>query len=76
MTSIGCPIIGDSYYSIEKWNETELAVSLAPIISRQALHAARLGFIHPVTGEPMELEAELPDDMMRLEQELNNIADQ
>ncbi|WP_239614900.1 RluA family pseudouridine synthase [Cohnella mopanensis] len=76
MTSIGCPIIGDSYYSIEKWNETKLAADLAPIINRQALHAVRLGFKHPVTGEAMELEAELPEDMKRLEQQLNTIADQ
>ncbi|QMV43471.1 RluA family pseudouridine synthase [Cohnella cholangitidis] len=76
MTSIGCPIIGDSYYSVEKWQETELAARLSEVITRQALHAARLGFKHPVTGEPMELEAELPEDMKRLEQELNKLVDQ
>ncbi len=30
---------------------------------RQALHAATLGFIHPTTGEAMDFEAPLPDDM-------------
>ena len=33
---------------------------------RQALHAARLAFVHPVTGEPMELEAPPPTDFHRL----------
>lgn len=33
---------------------------------RQALHAKTLGFTHPVTGERMYFESELPDDMCRL----------
>jgi len=33
---------------------------------RQALHAATLGFTHPVTDEVMEFEADLPDDMVEL----------
>ena len=33
------------------------------LIPRQALHARSLGFIHPVTGEKMYFEAELPDDI-------------
>ncbi len=33
------------------------------IIPRQALHAKTLGFIHPVTGEKMEFNSVLPDDM-------------
>ena len=38
---------------------------LSDIIDRQALHAASLEFIHPVTGEVIKLKAELPDDMKR-----------
>jgi 23S rRNA pseudouridine1911/1915/1917 synthase len=33
---------------------------------RQALHAHRLVFTHPVTERPMEFEAPLPDDMTQL----------
>lgn len=33
---------------------------------RQALHAWRLGFVHPITGQPMQFEAPLPDDMDEL----------
>jgi 23S rRNA pseudouridine1911/1915/1917 synthase len=34
--------------------------------NRQALHAIKLGLIHPVTGEAMEWQNELPDDMKAL----------
>ncbi len=33
---------------------------------RQALHAAQLGFQHPVTGRELDFEAPLPDDMSQL----------
>jgi 23S rRNA pseudouridine1911/1915/1917 synthase len=40
---------------------------LRPIaFSRQALHAHRLGFDHPMTGQPLRFEAPLPDDMVEL----------
>ncbi|MCC8181021.1 MAG: RluA family pseudouridine synthase [Planctomycetes bacterium] len=34
------------------------------LLDRQALHAWRLGFAHPVTGAPLSFEAPLPDDML------------
>ena len=34
--------------------------------NRQALHAYKLGFIHPTTGEQMAFNAPLPDDMQTL----------
>ncbi|MFC5468717.1 RluA family pseudouridine synthase [Cohnella suwonensis] len=70
MTSVGCPIVGDSYYADERWEKSIVASRLGDVIGRQALHAARLGFLHPITGEPMTLEAPLPEDMSRLEQRL------
>jgi 23S rRNA pseudouridine1911/1915/1917 synthase len=33
---------------------------------RQALHANRLGFRHPESGEPLEFSSALPNDMQRL----------
>lgn len=72
MTSIGCPLIGDSYYSEERWNASELAAKLSGVIDRQALHAVSLSFDHPVTGEPLRLAAALPEDLQRLERELRN----
>ena len=35
-------------------------------LSRQALHAASLGFTHPVTGERLEFTSDLPADMEAL----------
>ena len=40
------------------------------LIERQALHASRIEFAHPTSGEPMQLEAPLPTDMQRLLQGL------
>ena len=73
MTHIGCPIIGDSYYSEQSWNESELARRAAGLIERQALHACRLSFRHPVTGEELRLEAALPEDMRLLKRELGKL---
>jgi 23S rRNA pseudouridine1911/1915/1917 synthase len=56
MSHIGHPIVGDVLYG-------EASVWL---IERQALHAKYLSFRHPVTGQQLELEAPLPDDMQRL----------
>jgi 23S rRNA pseudouridine1911/1915/1917 synthase len=33
---------------------------------RQALHAQKIGFIHPTSGKAMQFECELPEDMKRL----------
>jgi 23S rRNA pseudouridine1911/1915/1917 synthase len=35
-------------------------------LTRQALHAAVLGFVHPITGERLRFERGLPDDLARL----------
>ncbi len=35
-----------------------------PILERQALHAWKLGFRHPISGKPLFFEAPLPDDML------------
>ena len=37
---------------------------------RQALHAARLGFVHPITGEALTFESDIPPDMRQLIDEL------
>ncbi|XID93254.1 RluA family pseudouridine synthase [Paenibacillaceae bacterium WGS1546] len=73
LTHIGCPIIGDDYYSDARWSDSEPARLASGAIFRQALHAWRLGFRHPVTGADMRLEAETPDDMKRLRDELSRL---
>ena len=40
-------------------------------LTRQALHAAVLGFVHPVTGEALRFETAPPEDMRALEEGLS-----
>ncbi len=67
---LGHPVLGDPQYGgREKWHrgmfapERPLGKRLLETIKRQALHAAKLEFVHPVTGEAIKLEAEVPGDM-------------
>ncbi|MEW9698076.1 RluA family pseudouridine synthase [Paenibacillus sp. SI8] len=56
MKFIGHPLVGDPMYGKSKGN----------LMNGQALHAAVLGFIHPRSGEHLQFEAPLPDDMNHL----------
>ncbi len=59
------PASGKDVHSLAKM--TELCNNIKhPIIERQALHAYRIGFIHPVTNKAMEFTAEIPEDMSNL----------
>ena len=42
------------------------------LLERQALHARRLRFLHPATGEPLEVEAPLPPDIAAVLAELRH----
>ncbi len=64
MAHIGHPLIGDSVYS-NRQNPYKIGPNQSKF-DRQALHAASLGFIHPVTGETMCFESRLPEDMQLL----------
>jgi 23S rRNA pseudouridine1911/1915/1917 synthase len=69
----GWPIVGDLTYGEPRWMrvaEADLAEALRAF-PRQALHAWRLGFVHPVTAERIEIEAPLPDDLRELVNILN-----
>ncbi|NJM49581.1 MAG: RluA family pseudouridine synthase [Sphingomonadales bacterium] len=64
MAHIGHALIGDPVYA-----NRQKAYRIGPnqsIFARQALHAANLGFIHPITGEKMSFSSNLPDDMQEL----------
>jgi 23S rRNA pseudouridine1911/1915/1917 synthase len=70
MQHLGAPLVGDPVYGMRgivpnKAITPTLREALKKF-KRQALHAARLGLIHPATGEPMEWQAELPEDMKML----------
>ena len=55
MQYLGFPLVGDYLYNPDM-----------EYIHRQALHSWKLSFIHPITKEPMEFTAELPDDMKKI----------
>ena len=64
LASIGHALLGDAVYG-------RTPGKLAPVLralgfDRQALHAATLGFVHPVTQEKLSFESALPADMMAL----------
>lgn len=70
LASIGHALIGDPVYG-------RTPAAIRPILKaldfhRQALHAARLGFIHPVTGNRLSFASELPDDMRELIDQLGH----
>lgn len=60
MAHIGHPLLGDALY----------AGPMQMGIERQALHAFRLSFAHPITQEALQFEAPLPQDMLQLLAEL------
>ena len=64
MTSIGHPLLGDPVYGRTRPQHREILQKLG--FNRQALHAAELGFIHPVSRETLHFESEMPDDMQQL----------
>jgi len=56
------PILGDTRYGDGKHNRL---VRERFALHRLALHAARLSFAHPVTGEPLLVRAPLTEDLAR-----------
>ena len=65
LASIGHPLLGDPVYGRSpKQRQRELLARLD--FKRQALHAAALGFIHPVTKARLSFESALPSDMQEL----------
>ncbi len=70
MAHLGHPLIGDSVYGAGFKTKTALlgdeAKAAVESLGRQALHAATLGFEHPVTGEELMFESPLPADLERL----------
>ncbi len=57
LAHLGHPLLGDFLYGIPTAKDP---------INRQALHAKQLCFLHPVSGEEIQLEAPLPADMDRV----------
>ncbi|WP_093010406.1 RluA family pseudouridine synthase [Roseivivax halotolerans] len=77
MTHAGFGLVGDPVYGgrrkLSPKAVSEAAMEAVAAFPRQALHAASLGFDHPVTGEWMEFEADLPEDMSDLLSALGHV---
>ncbi len=67
MASKGSPILGDAVYGSGSPAAPVKAAIVEAGLTRQALHAAVLGFVHPVTGEALRFETALPPDMQALD---------
>jgi 23S rRNA pseudouridine1911/1915/1917 synthase len=79
LAHIGCPVLCDRLYGgraclteVELIPRDELPQEITgdaafsePLLDRQALHAHRLAFAHPTSGERIQFEAPLPRDMER-----------
>lgn len=64
MASIGHPLLGDPVYGRNRPEHRELLRRLN--FHRQALHAAQLGFIHPVSKENLSFQSPVPSDIQEL----------
>ena len=58
MSYIGHTLLGDDLYGGD-----------CTLINRQALHCAKLAFIHPITGAPINITMDLPQDMQKIVQQ-------
>ena len=65
----GYPLVGDPLYGDKKGTRSSI-VHGVEVFNRQALHAYQLGLIHPRTGDYMSWQVELPEDFMRLLNEM------
>jgi 23S rRNA pseudouridine1911/1915/1917 synthase len=67
LASRGAPCLGDPTYGAGQPAAPVRAAVVEAGLTRQALHAAVLGFRHPITGETLRFESPLPADMATLE---------
>ncbi len=69
MAHLRYPLLGDQVYGGRLAIPKGISAQLEQLIrnfKRQALHAFRLSFAHPITAEPLSFEAQLPEDMTKL----------
>ncbi len=74
LNHVGCPVLCDRQYGgrsrITRGEIRRDPADEVVLLERQALHARRLRFFHPVTDEPIEIEAPLPSDIAAVLAEL------
>ena len=67
LASLGAPCLGDPLYGSGQPAAPVREAMATAGLDRQALHAALLGFVHPISGEALRFETPLPRDMAMLE---------
>jgi 23S rRNA pseudouridine1911/1915/1917 synthase len=60
-STIGCPVVGDTVYGAP--GQERVGSHLLPELDRTFLHSARMGFVHPITGESLAFRAPLPREL-------------
>jgi len=77
MAHAGNPLIGDRLYGGQrhlpgKWRDEPVG-GVVETFGRQALHAATLGFVHPLSGEALSFDSPLPSDLAGLIDSLESL---
>jgi 23S rRNA pseudouridine1911/1915/1917 synthase len=70
LAHLGAPCLGDPLYGAGAPAPAVKTAMARAGLGRQALHAAVLGFVHPITGEALRFERDPPADFMRTEKAL------
>ncbi|HLY79842.1 MAG TPA: RluA family pseudouridine synthase [Caulobacteraceae bacterium] len=73
LAHLGAPCLGDPLYGAGAPAAAVKAAMAEAGLTRQALHAAVLGFVHPITGEALRFERGFPDDLARLQAALERL---
>ena len=73
LAHIGAPCLGDPLYGAGAPAAAVKAAMAEAGVASQALHAAVLGFVHPITGEALRFESEFPEDLARLQLSLERL---
>lgn len=60
-SALGTPVVGDTLYGAPR--QERAAGKLLPPLERNFLHASRIAFIHPRTGERLEFRAAIPEEL-------------
>ncbi len=63
LSAMGHPLLGDPLYGKKGTFQNPVLKECSKGLNRQALHAHRLAFLHPRTGERVEFISSLPPDM-------------
>lgn len=73
LAHLGLPIVGDAKYGDFALNKALARANARPSLKRMFLHAYRLRLTHPITGEPLELSAPLPEECRRFLDQLTDL---